>query len=93
MPDINELYDETQKYESFSEKYFGISWAKFLLLSSLVLIIGLYIGVLMFGDNSLDVLLDLETYEEHLKNEVIRLKTENATLQKEFFELKELESN
>jgi hypothetical protein len=53
--------------------------------------VGVYIGILLFGDNSLDVLLGLEEYEDYLKDEIVRLKQENATLQKEYFELKELD--
>ncbi|WP_281951604.1 FtsB family cell division protein [Nitrosophilus kaiyonis] len=62
-------------------------------LSALMLIIllGVYIGNLLFGKNSVEVLFELQNKKEALKREVQRLKEENAKLQKEYFELKQLE--
>ena len=57
----------------------------------MVVVSGVYIGIILFGENSLQVLLNLEEYELFLKEEVVKLKTENADLQKELFELKELD--
>lgn len=56
-----------------------------------VVVSGLYIGTLLFGDASLEVLLRLQTYENDLEQNIQRLKQENARLQKNYFELKELE--
>ena len=55
-----------------------------------VLSLGVYIGVLLYGTNSLEVLFGLEEYENYLQSEVYRLKHENAELQREYFELKEI---
>jgi hypothetical protein len=41
----------------------------------------------------LQVLLELEEYENYLKEDIERLKTENASMQKEYFELKELDAD
>ncbi len=77
--------------ESFTERYLGLSLPKFLFFLAAIVILGLYLNVLLFGDNSLEVLLQLEEYEEYLQNEINSYKSENAGLQKEYFELKELE--
>jgi hypothetical protein len=75
------------------ERYLGFRTKPFLLALAGVVASALYISNLLFGNASLEVLLQLETYEEHLTSEIARLKLENATLQKEYFELKELESS
>ncbi|MDK2090978.1 septum formation initiator [Aliarcobacter butzleri] len=45
----------------------------------------------LFGDNSLQVYSDLKHKKEWLESEIFRLQRENAYLQKEYFELKNLE--
>ena len=67
-----------------------IFFKKFLFLLSIVSIIGIYIGILFYGTNSLEVLFELQDYENFLETEITRLKSENASLQKEYFELKEI---
>jgi hypothetical protein len=51
---------------------------------------GVYLGMLLYGTNSLEVLFGLQDYEAYLQGEVHRLKNENAELQREYFELKEI---
>lgn len=85
-----ELYEEIDNSLSFTEEYLGLSLSKFLVLVAIVLASGIYIGILLFGDNSLEVLLGLEDYNKYLQDEIVRLKSENADLQKEYFELKEI---
>lgn len=79
--------------ESLTEKYFGLSTVKFLLASGFVLMVGVYMGFIFFGDNSLSVLLDLEEHQDYLIEDIERLKAENAALQKQYFELKELDAD
>ncbi|MDX9744294.1 MAG: septum formation initiator family protein [Arcobacteraceae bacterium] len=51
-----------------------------------------YIASLLFsGKNSLDTYNDLKTKKVQLEEEIKRLQTENASLQKDYFELKNLE--
>ena len=88
----DELFKEIEDTQTLPERYLGLSWTKLLFALLLVLALGIYIGILLYGDNSLDVLLGLEEYEDYLKDEVSRLKQENAILQKEYFELKELQA-
>ena len=77
--------------QGITEQYLGLSLPKFLFFLLIIIILGLYLNILLFGDNSLEVLLQLEEYEDYLQNEINSYKSENAGLQKEYFELKELE--
>ncbi len=86
------LYDE-QHYQSFSERRFGLSTPKFLVAVGFVLALLFYLSVLIFGNNSLSVLFQLEEYQSFLSDDIENLKTQNAALQKQYFELEELESD
>ena len=85
-----ELYEGIDDTESLTQKYLGLSLTKFVTLLILVLIAGVYIGVILYGSNSVEVYLGLQDYENYLHREIDRLKVENAQLQKEYFELKEI---
>ncbi|MGD9718376.1 MAG: hypothetical protein AB7U24_03975 [Sulfurimonadaceae bacterium] len=85
-----ELYEEIDRSQSVTQRYLGLSIGKFLFLLGVVLFLGVYIGILLYGTNSVEVLLGLEDYETFLQDEIVRLKNENAMLQKEYFELKEI---
>ena len=85
-----ELYEGIDEAQSLTQKYLGLSLTKFLILLIIVLATGVYIGILLYGTNSLEVLLGLQDYEEYLQSEIDRLRTQNAELQKEYFELKEI---
>ena len=85
-----ELYEDIDDSQSITEKYLGLSLGKFLFLFLIVLAVGIYIGILLYGTNSLEVLFELQDYEDYLHSEVYRIKDENAELQREYFELKEI---
>jgi len=85
-----ELYGGIDDTQGLTQKYLGLSLTKFLTLLLIVLATGVYIGILLYGTNSLEVLLGLQDYEEYLQSEIDRLRTQNAELQKEYFELKEI---
>ena len=85
-----ELYEEIDNTQSITQRYLGLSWARFAFLVSLVLALGVYLGVLFYGTNSLEVLFGLDDYETYLHSEIGKLKAENAELQREYFELKEI---
>ncbi len=85
-----ELYEEIDSSQSITEKYLGLSLGKFFTLFAIVIALGIYLGVLLYGNNSLEVLFGLQDYESYLQNEIHRLKDENAELQREYFELKEI---
>jgi len=88
--DQDDIYDEEENPLSVTERYFGLSLTKFFVAIVTVILLGVYVQVLLFGDSSLEVLVELEEYETYLHDEIHRLKTENAELQKDYFELKEL---
>ena len=76
---------------SWCERHCGFKTWKLLAALGGVVAGAFYISNLLFGNASLEVLMHLESYESNLKSEISRLKKENAALQKEYFELKELE--
>ncbi len=77
----------TQKVESIA----GLSLKAFLVTAIGILLFGIYVGVLIYGENSLTVLNQLKEKKQALKQEEKVLKSENQRLQKEYFELKQLE--
>ena len=77
--------------QSITERYLGLSLTKFLSIFTVIVLLGFYLNILLFGDNSLEVYLQLDEYEIYLKDEISNYKHGNASLQKEYFELKELE--
>ena len=85
-----ELYEDIDTSQSITQRYLGLSLTKFLSLLLIVLALGVYLGVILYGTNSLEVLFGLQDYENYLQSEVYRLKHENAELQREYFELKEI---
>ena len=50
-----------------------------------------HVANILFGDNSLEVYNSLKDKRIYLQEEIIRLQKHNAYLQKEYFELKNLE--
>ena len=71
-------------------EWLGFSLKSILLILIGIVLLGLYIGVLLFGENSLIVLNRLEHDKERLKQERREIKTSNQRLQKEYFELLQL---
>jgi len=89
----DQILDSSVSHQSFSERRFGLSTGKFFLLSGLIVAILFYLSVLVFGNNSILVLINLEEYQTFLSEDIEHLKSENAALQKQYFELKELDSD
>ncbi|WP_428738545.1 hypothetical protein [Sulfurimonas sp.] len=85
-----ELFEEIDTEQNIVQKYLGLTLKKFFLLVFVVITFGVYLGMILYGTNSVEVLLNLQDYETSLQNEVVRLKSENAELQREYFELKEI---
>lgn len=85
-----ELYEEIDNTQTFTQKYLGLSLTRFLMLFFIVLSLGIYLGVILYGTNSLEVLFGLQDYENYLQTEIDTLKSQNAELQREYFELKEI---
>ena len=85
-----ELFEDIDSKGSITQEYLGLSFTKFIVLLFIVLVFGIYLGLLLYGTNSVEILLGLQEYELYLENEVYRLKEDNAALQREYFELKEI---
>ena len=69
----------------------GLSIKTLLVATLGILLFGIYMGVLIYGENSLTVLSELKQKKHDLSKEGKRLKYENQKLQKEYFELQQLE--
>ena len=67
----------------------------FKLLFLIIGVIGIafYTGFLIYGDKGLNELLELQSQEKKLQFIVDKLQKENMKLQKEYFELKDIEGN
>ncbi len=85
-----ELFEEIDNTQSFTQEYLGLSFTKFFVFVLIVLVFGVYLGSILYGTNSVEIFLGLEEYERYLQDEVVKLKHENAELQREYFELKEI---
>ena len=71
--------------------FLGLS-VRILAATAIVMILfGIYVGILLFGENSLSVLNHLKQEKKDLMAEAEQLKSENQKLQKEYFELKQLQ--
>lgn len=88
MSKILEEFEDINSKKSSQNTFFYI---KIFTLVVIVAGFGIYVGDLLFGKSSLDVLLNLQTDRDNLGQKVINLKHENALLQKEYFELKDLD--
>jgi hypothetical protein len=69
----------------------GLSLKTFLVTIIGILLFGIYVGVLIYGENSLTILNQLREKKQSLSYEKKVLKADNQRLQKEYFELKQLE--
>ena len=71
------------------------AYNKFVVVALFSLVLTIYLSYhatnVLFGDNSLQVYNSLKNKKEYLEEEILRLQKENAYLQKEYFELKNLE--
>ena len=79
--------ESTGKVETLA----GLSLKTLLVTAIGILLFGIYVGILIYGENSLTVLNQLKEKKQGFLQEKRSLKTENQRLQKEFFELNQLE--
>jgi cell division protein FtsB len=73
------------------EEILGLSLKVIIITAIVIILFGVYLGVLIYGENSLTVLSHLKQEKKSLLEEAQLLKNENQKLQKEYFELKQLE--
>jgi len=71
-------------------EWLGFSLKSIFLILVGIIVLGLYIGVLLFGENSLIVLNRLEHEKGSFVQERKEIKVANQKLQKEYFELLQL---
>jgi len=91
MPADNDIKDLLEPHRhSITRQYFGLSPLRALLSILVVVGLGIYVGVLLFGDNSFEVMYELQEYLETLSTQNSVLELENEQLQKEYFELQEI---
>lgn len=70
----------------------GLSLKSILLVFSMLIVFGVYIGDLFFAKNSIYTLIELRDKKHRLLSEIQKLKNENQVFQKSYFELKQLEA-
>lgn len=68
------------------EEILGLSLKIFLVTTLVVIMMGVYVANLIYGNNSLQVLQHLQQKNAHLKQETRILKQENAKLHKQYLE-------
>lgn len=88
-----DILGANEAHQSFSERKFGLATPKFFLVLGVSFTVLLYLWLLIFGNNSLLVLINLEEHQNFLSEDIEHLKSENAALQKQYFELKELDAD
>jgi len=71
-------------------EWLGFSLKSIFLILVGIIVLGLYVGVLLFGENSLIVLNRLEHEKKGFSQERKEIKASNQKLQKEYFELLQL---
>ena len=90
----HQLDDEIRQELLAKSGYGGLFrlFGRYLFFGAILVALAVYVGLLFFGPNSLEVLLELRAQKRSLEQSIEFLKKENAKLQKEYFELKELEA-
>jgi len=73
--------------EKSGSEWFGFSVRSILLIIVGIVLFSLYVSVLLFGENSLTVLENVQKEKRDLLAQKSRLRHENQKLQKEYFEL------
>ena len=68
------------------EELFGLSLKIFLATATVVILMGIYVANLIYGNHSLHRLQYLQKEKEILKYEIYSLKQENAKLHKQYLE-------
>lgn len=89
---MNEILNELEESKPHKEALSDF-WITILMAAVLIIFFGFYIGNLMFGVNSLEMLIKLDAKERFLREKIHEYQQINANLQKEYFELKELEAD
>ncbi len=76
-----------EERDSLDNRWLGFSLRTLVLILVGIFLFGFYLGILLFGENSLEVLNRLYKEKRSLQLEKRELQQENQRLQKEYFEL------
>ena len=76
-----------KSHKSEERAWLGFSIRNLILIIVGIFLFGFYVGVLLFGENSREVLERLYAEKAQLLHEKQRLQSENQELQKKYFEL------
>lgn len=89
---MSSVADELHSSPSSPSKFKSIihTLGKILIFFLFTILLGIYVGNVLFGSRSLETLMALNKEQEHLKNDIERLKNENAAYQKQSFEYQQL---
>jgi len=68
------------------EQILGLSIKVFIVTAMMVVLFGVYISNLIYGNDSLKIVTNLEEERKFLQEEIVILKQENATLHKRYLE-------
>ncbi len=68
------------------EQIFGLSLKIFIVTATIVILVGVYVANLIYGDSSLQRLQYLQKEKRNLKQEIYSLKQGNAKLHKQYLE-------
>jgi cell division protein FtsB len=68
------------------EEIFGLSLKIFIVTATIVIIVGVYVANLIYGDSSLHRLQSLQREKKSLQYEIQTLKEDNAKLHKQYLE-------
>jgi|AAUQ01.1.fsa_nt_gi cell division protein FtsB len=82
----NQNIDRVEPIDKRFQELFGLSLKIFLITAIFVIIIGIYIANLIYGDNSLHRLEYLQNEKKLLTKNIYYLKQENAKLHKQYLE-------
>jgi len=68
------------------EQILGLSIKVFIVTAMMVVLFGVYISNLIYGNDSLKIVTNLEEERKFLQEEIVLLKQENASLHKRYLE-------
>ncbi|RUM75935.1 MAG: hypothetical protein DSZ11_01280 [Sulfurovum sp.] len=68
------------------EQILGLSIKVFIVTAMIVVLFGVYISNLIYGNDSLKIVTNLEKERKFLQEEIVLLKQENASLHKRYLE-------
>lgn len=88
---MKELLEEYNKNIRQKKRYLLKEILAYLFIIICIIVLGVYVGDILFGERSYEVLMKLQKEKAFLYEDIQKLKRENAGLQKEYLEKKALD--